>query len=137
MKICGLRLWTLYVCLLLVVSSPCLAYAQEAPSPTRPSLRLPMTAFGISALADWATTYHALKNFQVRETNPLLRPIDHQPGTMIGIGAALDAGLATGWHFAMAKNHPRIGAAGLWAATAFRTYLAIHNLRNERRSLRR
>src|SRR5438309_2366090 len=113
MKICGLRRWTLYVCLLLMCS-PFTAYAQETPESTRPgpSLLFPITAFGAAAMADWATTYHALKNYQVRETNPLLRPIDHQPGKMIGIGAALDAGTVVGWHFAMSKSHPRIGAAG-------------------------
>jgi hypothetical protein len=42
-----------------------------------------------------------------------------------------------GWHYAVAKNHPKLGSAGLWAATAFRVYLAIHNIRNERRSVPR
>lgn len=120
--------------------SPLLAYAQEAPrssSRPSPSLRLPITVFGAAAMADWATTYHALKNYQVREQNPLLRPLDHQPGKMIALGAAIDAGTVFGWHYAVGRNHPRLAAAGLWAATAFRTYLAIHNIRNERRSLPR
>lgn len=118
----------------LVFSVPQAALAQDRPGP---GLRLPITAFGAAAMADWATTYHALKNYHVREANPLLRPIDHHPGKMVGVGAAIDVGLAAGWHYGVGKNHPRIAAAGLWAATAFRAYLAIHNIRNERRSARR
>lgn len=119
--------------------SPLLTHAQEALPASRPapSLRLPFTAFGAAAMADWATTYHALKNYQVREQNPLLRPLDHKPGKMVGLGAAIDFGTALGWHYVAGKNHPRLAAAGLWAATAFRAYLAIHNIRNERRSLPR
>ena len=130
------RVRALCLCAVLV-ATPCLALAQERPSSPAPSLRLPLAAFGLAATADWATTYHALKNYQVREQNPLLRPLDHRPGKMVVLGAAMDAGIATGWQMAVGRNHPRVAAAGLWAMTAFRVYLAVHNIRNERRSLPR
>lgn len=132
MRVCGGSISAVMVLLLLIVLPPRQALAQE-----RPGLRLPMTVFGAAAAGDWATTYHALKNYQVREANPLLRPFDHRPGKMVGLGAAIDVGLATGWNYSVGRSHPRIAATGLWAATAFRAYLAIHNLRSERRSARR
>ena len=123
----------------LMLAAPVGAHAQQEPPTSRPatSLRLPFIAFGAAAMADWASTYHALKNYQVREQNPLLRPLDHEPGKMVALGAAIDLGTAVGWHHLVGKNHPRLASAGLWAATAFRAYLAIHNIRNERRSLPR
>src|SRR5215471_6046615 len=64
---------------------PHLCAAQETPS-----LRSATMAASAAAAADWASTYHALKLFQVRETNPLLRPLDRTPGRMITLGAAMD-----------------------------------------------
>src|SRR5262245_29898936 len=94
------RFRVLCLCALLV-AIPQLTLAQEPPRPS--SLKLPTTIFAGAVLADWATTYHALKNYHVREQNPLLRPMDHQPGKMITVGAAMDAGLATAWAFTMGR----------------------------------
>jgi hypothetical protein len=41
------------------------------------------------------------------------------------------------WHYGVGRNHPRLGAAGLWTMTAFRAYLAFHNLRNQQKAGRR
>jgi hypothetical protein len=41
------------------------------------------------------------------------------------------------WNVAVGRRHERVAVAGLWAMTAFRAYLAMHNLRNERRAERR
>ena len=101
------------------------------------TLRHATIAASAAAAADWASTYHALKLFRVRETNPVLRPFDSTPGRMISLGAALDVGAISAWNLTVAREHPKIGIAGLWAMTAFRSYLAIHNLRNERRADRR
>jgi hypothetical protein len=100
-------------------------------------LRAATIAASTAAAADWASTYHALKYFRVRETNPLLRPLDHQPGAMVSLGAAIDVGAVTAWNMTMGKNHPKVAVAGLWAMTAFRAYLTIHNLRNEQKAGRR
>ena len=125
------RLGQLAAALALVCVLPASAHAQES------RLREATIAASAAAAADWASTYHALKFFKVRETNPLLRPLDHKPAQMVALGAAIDAGAITAWNMTMGRKHPRIAAAGLWGMTAFRAYLTIHNIRNERRAARR
>ena len=100
-------------------------------------LRTPTIAAGLAAAADWGTTYHALTRYQLREVNPILRPLERRPGQMISVGAAIDASLVSAWNISLGQKHPKVAAGGLWAMAAFRTYLAIHNLRNERRTPRR
>jgi len=126
------RLGHLAAALALVCALPAAAHAQESRR-----LREATIAASAAAAADWASTYHALKFFKVRETNPLLRPFDHKPGQMVALGAAIDAGAITAWNMTMGRDHPRIAVAGLWAMTAFRAYLTIHNIRNERRAVPR
>jgi len=125
------RLRQLAAGLALVCALPAAAHAQES------RLREATIAASAAAAADWASTYHAIKFFKVRETNPLLRPLDHRPGQMVALGAAIDAGAITAWNMTMGREHPRIAVAGLWAMTAFRAYLTIHNIRNERRAVPR
>jgi hypothetical protein len=55
----------------------------------------------------------------------------------VTVGAAIDVGAAFTWNYTVGRRNPRLAAAGLWTMTAFRAYLAIHNLRNERRAARR
>ncbi len=110
-----------------------MAAGQEAP----PSLRTPTIAASLASAADWATTYHALSNYRVREMNPLLRSFDRTPGKMISVGAALDAAGISAWNMTMGKKHPKVAVAGLWGMAAFRTYLAIHNIRNTQKAERR
>jgi hypothetical protein len=119
--------------LVLCLGVPSLAAGQNSP----PSLQAPTIAAGIASAADWATTYHALSNYQVREMNPLLRSFDRTPGKMISMGAAIDAAGISAWNVTMGKKHPKVAAAGLWGMAAFRTYLAIHNIRNTRKAERR
>jgi hypothetical protein len=94
-------------------------------------------AASAAAAADWASTYHALRFFKVHETNPVLRPVDGWPGKMVSLGAVMDVGAISAWNMTMGREHPKVAIAGLWAMTAFRSYLAIHNLRNEHRADRR
>ena len=103
----------------------------------RPSLQLPTIAASAAAAADWATTYHALKNYRVRETNPLLHPWQESPGKLVTAGALMDVMAYSAWNMTMGKRHPKIAAAGMWAMAGFRTYLAIHNMRNTQRAARR
>lgn len=121
------------VFLLLLLFGGRAASAQEPPS----RLRLPLTAAAIAAGADWASTYYALKHYHVREVNPLIRRWDDSPAKMVAIGAAIDAGAFLAWNHTMGQKHPRVAAAGLWAMTALRTYLVVHNMRNTRRAARR
>ena len=120
--------------LALAVACPNAAFAQE---PERDRLKLPTTLFAVAAGADWVTTYHGLKHYRLRETNPLLRPFEDTPGRMVMIGAAIDVGAAAAWHYGVGRDHPRLAAVGLWSMTAFRAYLAFHNLRNQQKAGRR
>ena len=121
----------LLAALLLLCAVPGAAAAQEA------NLRLPTMAASAAAAADWASTYHALKYYKVREVNPLLRPFDSNPGSMVTLGGLIDAGGFSAWNLTVGRKHPRLAAAGLWGMAAFRAYLAIHNVRNSRRAERR
>jgi len=121
----------LSVVLFLVCLFPGLVSAQEN------KLKVPTIAASVAAAADWASTYHALKNYHVRETNPLLRRLDGSPGPLITVGGLIDVGAFSTWNVAVGRKHQRVAVAGLWAMAAFRTYLTIHNIRNTHRAERR
>jgi hypothetical protein len=114
---------------------PATASAQTGTETAR--LTLPTIAASAAAAADWASTYHALKNYKVREVNPLLRPFESSPGSMISLGGVIDAGGMAAWNLSVGRKNPRFAAVGLWSMAAFRTYLAIHNMRNTRLAERR
>ena len=121
----------LLAALLAVCLSPAVAAAQDRP------LRVPTIAASVAAAADWASTYHALTNYQVRETNPLLQSFNSEPGKLVTVGALMDGAAFSAWNMTVGRKHPKVAAAGLWAMAAFRGYLVFHNLRNERRAERR
>jgi hypothetical protein len=127
------RGWWLRAALLALCLCPGVASAQELPT----SLKLPTFAASTAAAADWASTYHALKYYNLRETNPLLQSFQGSPGRLVTVGAAMDAAAFSAWNVTMGRRHPRIAAAGLWAMAGFRAYLVFHNLRNEQRVGRR
>jgi hypothetical protein len=103
----------------------------------RPSLKLPTTIASIAAAADWASTYHAMTNYHVRETNFLLQPFQKSPGKLVAVGAAIDVGTYAAWNMLVAPKHPKVASAGMWGMAAFRAFLVFHNLHNEQRALRR
>jgi len=122
----------------LVVFLPTAVWGQTTDIPrSAPSLKLPTIVASAAAAADWASTYHALKYYQLREVNPILRPFDDSPGQLISIGAVIDVGAMSLWNVTLGEKHPRVAAAGLWTMAAFRAYLAIHNFRNEQKAARR
>jgi hypothetical protein len=100
-------------------------------------LDLATVAASAAAAADWTSTYHGLKHYNLRESNPLLQPWQQSPEKLVSMGAMMDAGAVTAWNLVIGRNHPRVAVAGLWGMAAFRTYLAIQNLRNERKYGRR
>jgi hypothetical protein len=120
--------------LFLVSFLPATAFAQDG---SLRSLKIPTYAASAAAAADWASTYHALKYYKVQEQNPLLRPLQHNPGGMVSLGAMIDAGGFSAWNLTVGRKNPKMAAAGLWAMAAFRTYLAIHNMRNTKLAERR
>ena len=113
------------------------ASAQELRPGLSPNLRIPTTVASIAAAADWASTYHAMTNYHVRETNFLLRGLQNSPGKLVIAGAAIDAATFTAWNTWVAPRHPKVASAGMWAMAGFRAYLVFHNLRNEQKALRR
>jgi hypothetical protein len=124
--------WRLRAAVVVLCLLPGVASAQEAPK----RLKLPTIAASAAAAADWASTYHALKFYNLRETNPLLQSFD-SPGKLVSAGAAIDAAAFSAWNLTVGRKHPRIAAAGLWAMAGFRAYLVFHNLRNEQKVGRR
>jgi hypothetical protein len=127
------RGWRLVAAVAVVCLLPRPAAAQDP----RPDLRLPTLAASTAAAADWASTYHALKYYNLRETNPLLQSFQGSPGRLVTVGAAIDAAAFSTWNVTVGRKHPRIAAAGLWAMAGFRAYLVLHNLRNEQKVGRR
>jgi hypothetical protein len=109
---------------LLAVFLPATASAEPTP------LRVPTIAASAAAAADWASTYQAVTHYKIRETNPLLSPFAHSPKQVVIAGALIDAAAITTWNLTVGKKKPRLAAAGLWAMTAFRGYLVVHNMRN-------
>jgi hypothetical protein len=109
------------------------ASAQEL----RPSLKIPTTIASVAAAADWASTYHAMTNYHVRETNLLLQPFQKSPGKLVLVGAAIDAATFTAWNTWVGPRHPKVAAAGMWAMAGFRAYLVVHNIRNTQKALPR
>ena len=130
------RGWRLSAALLVLCLVPGLASGQDNPDHTD-RLRVPTIAASVAAAADWASTYHALKYYHLRETNPLLQPFQDSPGRLVTMGAVMDAAAFSTWNVTVGRKHPRIAAAGLWAMAGFRAYLVLHNLRNERKVARR
>jgi hypothetical protein len=120
-----------------LIGAAFLVFLFPAASSAQDNLRIPTIAASAAAAADWASTYHALKYYKVRETNPMLRPLDGSPASVVTLGALIDVGSVSVWNVAVGRRHERVAVAGLWAMTAFRAYLAMHNLRNERRAERR
>jgi hypothetical protein len=128
--------WVRRVFPVVVVCLPTVLVPAEASSQDA-RLKPATLAASAAAAADWASTYHALKYYQLRESNPILQPWQRSPGRLISMGSVIDAGTVTAWNLTIGRKHPGIAVAGLWGMAAFRAYLAIHNLRNERKTPRR
>ncbi len=125
--------WRLLAAVFVVCLCPRGSSAQEL----QPSLRIPTTVASIAAAADWASTYHALSNYHVRETNVFLQPFQKSPGTLVVVGAAMDVAAFTAWNKMIGPRHPKVAAAGMWAMAGFRAYLVLHNMRNEQKAIPR
>lgn len=103
-----------------------LCFVSTTDAAAQERMHLPTVAFASSAAADWITTHENMKYF--REANPMLRWLDHKPKAMIAVGSGLDVASYYGWR-ALTRNRPKLRAAGLYAATAVRTFIAVRNVR--------
>src|ERR671936_670804 len=101
----------------------------SGPPPEQNRLRIPTVAVSAAAAGDLASTYYGLNRLGIRESSPLLQRWQDSRGKLVWMAAAIDVGSITAWNIAVGRNHPRVAVSGLWVMTAFRTYLAIHNLR--------
>ena len=129
--------WRLMAAVFVVSLFPGLGPGTASAQQLRPSLRIPTTIASVAAAADWASTYHAMSNYHVRETNILLQPWQDSPGKLVVVGAAIDVGTFMAWNKFVGERHPKVASAGMWAMAGFRAYLVFHNLRNEQRAVRR
>jgi hypothetical protein len=129
--------WRLAAVVFVVSLHPGLGISTASAQELRPSLKIPTAIASIAAAADWASTYHAMSNFQLRETNVFLQGLQNSPGKLVAAGAAIDVATFTAWNTMIGPRHPKVASAGMWAMAGFRAYLVAHNLHNEQRALRR
>jgi hypothetical protein len=101
----------------------------SAQPPEHTKLRIPTVAVSAAAAGDLASTYYGLNRLGIRESNPLLQRWQDSRRKLVWMAAAIDFGSISTWNIAVGRDHPRVAVSGLWVMTAFRTYLAIHNLR--------
>ena len=69
------------------------------------SLRRPTIAAGAAATANWITTYHALKFYNVEEMNPVLKPLQSTPARMISMGGVIDVASMSTWNMTVGLKH--------------------------------
>ena len=93
--------------------------------------KIPIAVWAAAVAGDQVTTFRFSSQYPniLHETNPLIRGLDRHPAWLVATGTAMDA--AMGWavyHF-FGQRHPRLVKIAFYAAAAYRTHLAIHNLR--------
>jgi hypothetical protein len=107
------------------------AAAQEPADGTTPddpvSLRLPLTVYASSAVADLYTTHAALQHDAFYERNPMGAWLDEQPTALVAFSAAADVAIVWSLHRWLAPRHSRLLRAGLYAAAGVRFWLAARN----------
>lgn len=105
-----------------------------AASASAQSLKVPTAVFAGAAAADWTSTYRNLRGVDGREANPTIAVCHGSerhgtcgPLTTVVLGAAIDAAGVVAWNRIVGRRHPKLAAVGLYAASAFRGYLAYRN----------
>ena len=90
-----------------------------------------MIVWASAVASDQATTYRFSSRYAgiLHEQNPLISGLDGNPALLVAAGSAIDA--AVGWavYRTFGKRHPRLVKIAFYAAAAYRTHLAFHNLR--------
>jgi len=121
---------TILVCACLSLVCAARAGAQERAG-DEAGLKIPMTIWAAGVAADQISTYRFASGYRdvLREANPLISGLDRHPVLLVAAGSAMDA--ATGWAAwrLLGANHPRVAKALFYGAAAYRTYLAVHNVR--------
>ena len=135
------RLSSLVAVSIVAIFSVSTASAQSetsAAAQTDRGLKIPATVWAISAAADQITTYQFTNRYRsvLHEENPLISGLDRHPALLVAAGSAIDA--ATGWasYELLGRKHPRLAKIAFYGAAAYRTYLAVHNIRMMRQAQR-
>lgn len=97
-------------------------------------LYVPLLVYAASATADLHSTYQFLQYEGFREANPIMKGLSSQPGKLVGVSAALDAGTVYGLHKLVNARwlggpHPRFERVALYAAATVRFMFALDNYR--------
>ena len=95
------------------------------------SLRLATAVYAIAGALDVAST----AAFVLRgghEGNPLLAPLQKQPALMLAAGVATSVTSVWAWNHFVGRKHPKLAAAGLYAASAAHVFLVANNYKKHR-----
>jgi hypothetical protein len=96
-----------------------------ASSASAQSLKLPLVVWTGAVTSDWASTAVALRRHQT-EINPTLRWAS-SPSVLVAAGAVEDlAGLVLAEKL-LHQRHRKALVVGLYAVSAWRVFLAVHN----------
>jgi hypothetical protein len=99
---------------------------------------MPALVWAAAVATDQATTYQFSSHYPniLHEQNPFIQGLDRHPIWLVAAGTAIDA--TTGWavYRFLGRQHPRLAKVAFYSAAAYRTYLAIHNVRMMRRAER-
>lgn len=119
------------VCLL-AWAAPARAQSPDAfaDTPDR-GLKIPLLVWAGAVAADQATTYafSSRDGDLLHERNPLVGGLDGHPAWLVAAGASLDAASAWAAYELLGRRHPRVMKIALYGAAAYRSYLAIYNVR--------
>ena len=94
-------------------------------------LKIPLLVWGSAVAADQTTTYafSSRDGDLLHERNPLIRGLDGHPVWLVAAGASIDAASAWAAYELLGRRHPRWMKVALYSAAAYRSYLAIYNVR--------
>lgn len=108
------------------------------PSPVY-EFKIPIMVWAAAVASDQATTYRFSSQYPsiLHETNPLIRGLDQHPAWLVAAGTAMDVAAAWSVYHFFGKRHPRLVKIAFYAAAAYRTHLAFHNLRMMERAQQR
>jgi hypothetical protein len=119
-----------------MVSASAWAQSADSPAPPARSARKAILFWASAVAADQITTYCFSSQYHdlLHERNVLVKGLDGHPVWLVGAGSAIDA--ASGWAAwkVLGDRHPRVARIAFYAAGAYRSYLAVHNLDMMRRA---
>ena len=121
---------------LVLAVAAALCSSRPAAAQSDSGLKIPTIVWAAAVTADQATTYQFSSQYGdvLHERNPLIRRLDTHPVWLVTAGTAID--LTTAWaaHRFFGERHPRLVKIAFYGAAAYRTYLAVYNIRMMRQA---